>query len=66
MCDYDPFKGAINGDSSDDELDDGYFFSQLLCHTKAELLVGSAKGLVNFKMVKNKRRKMYMSDQRDV
>jgi hypothetical protein len=34
------------------ELDDGDFMSQLLHHTKAELLVGSAKGLANFEMVK--------------
>jgi hypothetical protein len=39
-------------DGSDDELDDGDFLSQLLRHTKAELLVGSAKGLANFEMVK--------------
>jgi hypothetical protein len=38
-------RGGINGgsdDSSDAELDDGDFMSQLLRHTKAELLVGSA------------------------
>ena len=43
---------AIDGDSSNDELDDGDFLSQFLCHTKAELVIGSAKGLANFKMVK--------------
>ena len=39
--------GPIDGgsdDSSGDELDDGDFLSQLLHHTKEELLVGSAKG----------------------
>jgi hypothetical protein len=48
-------EGPIDGgcdDGSDDELDDGDFFSRLLRHTKAELLVGSAKGLTNFEMVK--------------
>jgi hypothetical protein len=43
--------GPIDG-GSDNELDDGDFLSQLLCHTKAELLVGTAKGLTNFEMVK--------------
>ena len=42
----------IDSDSSDDELDDGDFLSQLLHYTKAELLVGSAKGLANFEMVR--------------
>ena len=42
----------IGSDDDSDELDDGDFLSQLLHHTKAELLVGSAKGLENFKMVK--------------
>jgi hypothetical protein len=48
-------KGPIDGgsdDGSDDELDDGDFLSQLLRHTKAELLVGTAKGLANFEMLK--------------
>jgi hypothetical protein len=47
--------GAIDGDnddSSDAKLDDGDFLSQLLHHTKADLLVGSAKGLANFEMMK--------------
>ena len=46
--------GAIDIGSDDDcdELDDGDFLSQLLRHTKAELLVCSAKGLENFEMVK--------------
>jgi hypothetical protein len=47
--------GAIDGDnddSSDAELDDGDFLSQLIRHTKAELLVGSAKGLANFETAK--------------
>jgi hypothetical protein len=41
-------RGPIDGgsdDSSDDELDDSDFLSQLLRHTKAELLVGSVKGV---------------------
>jgi hypothetical protein len=57
--------GPIDGgsdDSSDDELDDGDFMSQLLHHTKAEVLVGSAKGLANFEMVKKQWRKIYTSD----
>jgi hypothetical protein len=37
---------------SDDKLDDSDFLSKLLHHTKAELLVGTAKGLDNFKMLK--------------
>jgi hypothetical protein len=45
-------EGPIDGDSSDDELDDGNFLSQLLHHTKAELLVSSAKVLANFETVK--------------
>ena len=45
-------EGPIDGDSTDDELDDGDFLSQLLQHTKTELLVGSAKGIENYKMVK--------------
>jgi hypothetical protein len=53
-------------DGSDDELDDGDFLSQLLRDTKAELLVGTAKGLANFETVKNQRRKIYTSDRRDV
>jgi hypothetical protein len=48
-------EGPIDGgsdDGSDDELDDGDFLSQLLCHTKAKLLVGSAGELANFETVK--------------
>jgi hypothetical protein len=45
-------EGPINGDSSDDEFNDGDFLSQLLRHTKTELLVGSANGLANFETVK--------------
>uniref|UniRef100_K3Y398 DUF4218 domain-containing protein n=1 Tax=Setaria italica TaxID=4555 RepID=K3Y398_SETIT len=37
--------------SGNDELDDRDFLNQLLRHTKAELLVGSAKGLANFETV---------------
>ena len=42
----------IGSDDDSDEIDDGDFLSQLLQHTKAELLVGSAKGIENFEMVK--------------
>ena len=42
----------MDGDSSDDELDDGDFLGQLLRHTKAEVLVASAQGLANFEMVR--------------
>jgi len=42
----------LGSDNDSDELDDGDFLSQLLRHTKAELLVGSAKGLENFETVK--------------
>jgi hypothetical protein len=48
-------KGPIDGgsdDGSDDELDDSDFLSQLLRHTKAELLVGTTKGLAKFETVK--------------
>jgi hypothetical protein len=38
----------MDGDSSDDELDDGDFLGQLLRHTKAEILVAIARGLANF------------------
>jgi hypothetical protein len=47
--------GPIDGgsdDSNDDELDDGDFLSQLLRHTKAELLIDSSKGLANFETMK--------------
>ena len=42
----------MDGDSSDDELDDGDFLGQLLHHTKAKVLVASARGLANFETVK--------------
>ena len=42
----------IGSDDDSDEIDDGDFLSQLLQHTKAELLVGSAKGIENFETVK--------------
>ena len=32
-------EGPIDGDSSDDELDDSDFLSQLLCHTKVESIL---------------------------
>ena len=46
------FDCLMNGDTSDDKLDDGDFLGQLLCHTKAEVLVASARGLANFEAVK--------------
>ena len=42
----------IGSDADSDELDDVDFLSQLLRHSKAELLVGSAKGIENFETVK--------------
>ena len=39
----------INSDSSEDELDDGDFLSQLLRHTKAEVLASSAKGVTKLR-----------------
>ena len=42
----------MDGDCSDDELDDSDFLDQLLRHTKAEVLVASARGLANFETVK--------------
>ena len=42
----------IDGDSSDDELDDADFLSQLLRNSKAEVLVGNARGLANFETVR--------------
>ena len=42
----------MDGDSSDDELDDGDFLGQLLHHTKAEVLVASARRLTNFQTVR--------------
>jgi hypothetical protein len=55
--------GPIDGgsaDSSDAELDDGDFLSQMLRHTKAELLVRNAKGLANFEKVKKINRGKYI------
>ncbi|XP_039797630.1 uncharacterized protein LOC120662576 [Panicum virgatum] len=42
----------IDSDSSEDELDDGDFLSQLLRHTKEEVLATSARGLPNFETVR--------------
>jgi hypothetical protein len=42
----------MNGDSSDDELDNGDFLGQLLRHTKAEVLVASSRGLANFETLR--------------
>ena len=42
----------LGSDNDSNELDDGDFLSRLLRHNKVELLVGSAKGLENFEMVK--------------
>ena len=46
--------------SSYDKLDDDDFLSQLLRHTKVELLIYSAKGLANFEMVKKISRRKYI------
>ena len=54
--------GPIDGESSDDELDDGDFLSQLLRNTKAEVLVANARGLSNFEMVRKSAEEIYMSD----
>jgi hypothetical protein len=43
--------GVDNG-GSDDKFDDGDFLSQFLRQTKTNLLVGNAKGLANFEVVK--------------
>ena len=40
----DDVDGPMDADSSSDELDDGDFLSQLLHHTKAEVLVANARG----------------------
>jgi len=48
--DADDDGGGIGG--SHGELDDGDFLGQLLRHTKAEVLVASARGLANFDTVK--------------
>jgi hypothetical protein len=48
----DDVDGPMDGDRSGDELDDGDFLSQLLRHTKAEVLVASARGLANFDTVR--------------
>jgi len=50
-CD-DVVDGPINGGSREDELDDGDFPSQLLQHTKVEVLLASAKELSNFETVR--------------
>jgi hypothetical protein len=52
-------EGPIDG-GSDEKLGDGDFLSQLLRQTKAELLVGTAKGLANFEMVKKISREKYI------
>jgi len=44
--------GPINGESSDEEIDDGDFLSQLLQNTEAEVLVANARGLSNFDTVR--------------
>jgi len=42
----------IDSDSSEDELDDRDFLSQLLRHMKADVLAASARGLPNFENVR--------------
>jgi hypothetical protein len=62
----DDVDGPMDGDSGGDEYDNGDFLTQLLCHTKAEVLVASAWGLANFETVRKLAKKnIYMSDQRD-
>ena len=56
----------IDSDSSEDELDDRDFLSQLLRHTKAEVLAASARGLPNFENVRKSAKNIYMSDERDI
>ena len=56
----------LGSDNDSDELDDGDFLSQLLRHTKAELLVGSAKWLENFETVKKSAEENNMSGLKDV
>ena len=56
----------IDSDSSEDELDDGDFLSQLSRHTKAEVLAASARGLPNFENVRKSAKNIYMSDERDI
>ena len=48
----DDVDSPMDADGSSDELDDGDFLSQLLRHTKAKVLVGSARGLANFETVR--------------
>ena len=48
----------IDGDSSDDELDYCDFLSQLLHHTKAEVLAASARVLANFETVRKSAEKI--------
>ena len=44
--------GPIDGKSSDEEIDDGDFLSQLLRNTEVEVLVADARGLPNFDTVR--------------
>ena len=44
--------GPIDGESSDEEIDNGDFLSQLLRNTEAEVLVANARGLPNFDTVR--------------
>ena len=44
--------GPIDGESSDEEIDDGDFLSQLLQNTEVEVLVANARGLSNFDTVR--------------
>jgi hypothetical protein len=54
---------GVNNDSSDDKLDDGGFLSQLLRHTKAELLVARVGKLGDGE--KNQHKKIYTSNLND-
>jgi len=44
--------GPIDGESSDEKIDDGDFLSQLLQNTEAKVLVANARGLPNFDTVR--------------
>ena len=50
----------INSDSSEDELDDEDFLSQLLRHTKAEVLAASGQGVTKLRECEKISRKKYI------
>ena len=58
--------GPIDGESSDEKIDDDDFLSQLLQNTETKVLVANARGLPNFDTVrKSAEKNIYMSDRRD-